>query len=108
MGRYQEETGARYAFQAKDGAAVKRLLDDADGDVAAVRARGERFFSDPFWREKLSLQKFAGAWNELVPARVPVLVTRPEPVVNSGAEARAEREAARLRQLQERQRGASA
>ena len=66
--RYLEAYGKPYAFEgAKDGAAIKRCLKFANGDVPAVLERIDRLFADPFWASQggLSLSLLASQWNRL-------------------------------------------
>ena len=64
--------GVKYAFEgAKDGAAVSRLLKNADGNPQAVIARIPALFADDFYGPKATLAMFVNAWNKLTPASGP-------------------------------------
>jgi hypothetical protein len=73
---WEEARGIAWSFSGKDGAAAKRLLEIAKGDLAAIKARGDRMLcnTNRWHAERASLSHLASQWNELgveiLPAQV--------------------------------------
>jgi hypothetical protein len=64
---WEEARGIAWSFSGKDGAAAKRLLEIAKGDLAAIKARGDRMLcnTNRWHAERASLSHLASQWNEL-------------------------------------------
>lgn len=67
--RFRAETEHDYAFQgARDGAAVKTLLEYAKGDVNEIVRRADHLFMDDWHVKQATLPYFASIWNKLAQA----------------------------------------
>jgi len=69
---FLKSRGVAYSFEgAKDGQAVKTLLQRAGGDPAVVIARIPSLFADDFYGPKATLSMFVSAWNAVAPKAQP-------------------------------------
>lgn len=65
-GAFQRARGAAYAWQGgTDGGHLTRVLALAQGDVAEVQRRIDRFLADSFWGGKADFGKFVSQWNAM-------------------------------------------